>query len=121
MATNKSKFGEGASTPHPHLWNLIMTITILLSKTTGLNLSKRVNSANYPILNYRYKDGPKGDKFPMFESLKLTIDRTLPYWNDVIVPQVCQFFLPEPFSSQFLKGLPKKSRPAGLGGVREQR
>ena len=24
----------------------------------------------------------------MFESLKLTIDRTLPYWNDVIVPQI---------------------------------
>ena len=27
----------------------------------------------------------------MFESLKLTIDRTLPYWNDVIVPQVSRF------------------------------
>ena len=38
----------------------------------------------------RYADGPKGDEFPMFESLKLTIDRTLPYWNDVIVPQVCK-------------------------------
>ncbi len=24
----------------------------------------------------------------MFESLKLTIDRTLPYWNDVIVPDI---------------------------------
>jgi 2,3-bisphosphoglycerate-dependent phosphoglycerate mutase len=24
----------------------------------------------------------------MFESLKLTIQRTLPYWNDVIVPQI---------------------------------
>ncbi len=36
----------------------------------------------------RYADGPKGDEFPMFESLKLTIERTLPYWNDVIVPQV---------------------------------
>ena len=29
----------------------------------------------------------------MFESLKLTIDRTLPYWNDVIVPQVSRFFV----------------------------
>lgn len=28
------------------------------------------------------------DEFPMFESLKLTIERTLPYWNDVIVPQI---------------------------------
>ncbi len=24
----------------------------------------------------------------MYESLKLTIERTLPYWNDVIVPQI---------------------------------
>ena len=29
----------------------------------------------------------------MFESLKLTIDRTLPYWNDIIVPQVSRFFV----------------------------
>ena len=36
----------------------------------------------------RYADGPAKDEFPMFESLKLTIDRTLPYWNDVIVPQI---------------------------------
>jgi len=36
----------------------------------------------------RYKDGPTGDEFPKFESLKLTIARTLPYWNDVIVPQI---------------------------------
>jgi len=36
----------------------------------------------------RYKDGPSKAEFPMFESLKLTIARTLPYWNDVIVPQL---------------------------------
>ncbi|RXG73016.1 Phosphoglycerate mutase 2, partial [Armadillidium vulgare] len=36
----------------------------------------------------RYKDGPSKEEFPMFESLKLTIERTLPYWNDVIVPQM---------------------------------
>lgn len=36
----------------------------------------------------RYADAPKADEFPMFESLKLTIERTLPYWNDVIVPQI---------------------------------
>lgn len=36
----------------------------------------------------RYKDGPARDQFPMFESLKLTIERTLPYWNDTIVPQI---------------------------------
>ena len=40
------------------------------------------------LIENRYKDGPSKDEFPMFESLKLTIDRTLPYWNDVIVPQV---------------------------------
>merc|ERR1711970_423337 len=36
----------------------------------------------------RYKDGPSDDEFPGAESLKLTIERTLPYWNDVIVPQI---------------------------------
>lgn len=35
-----------------------------------------------------YSDGPSKDEFPMFESLKLTIQRTLPYWNDVIIPQL---------------------------------
>lgn len=38
----------------------------------------------------RYCDGPKPDEFPKSESLKLTIERTLPYWNDVIVPQIRQ-------------------------------
>jgi 2,3-bisphosphoglycerate-dependent phosphoglycerate mutase len=36
----------------------------------------------------RYANEPSKDEFPMFESLKLTIARTLPYWNDVIVPQI---------------------------------
>lgn len=36
----------------------------------------------------RYKDGPSKEEFPKFESLKLTIARTLPYWNDVIVPEI---------------------------------
>lgn len=36
----------------------------------------------------RYKDGPSDAEFPKCESLKLTIERTLPYWNDVIVPQM---------------------------------
>lgn len=36
----------------------------------------------------RYKDEPKKDEFPLFESLKLTIERTLPYWNNTIVPQI---------------------------------
>ena len=36
----------------------------------------------------RYAGDPKPEEFPMYESLKLTIERTLPYWNNVIVPQV---------------------------------
>ncbi|XP_067012618.2 phosphoglycerate mutase 2 [Anabrus simplex] len=36
----------------------------------------------------RYAKEPKKEEFPMFESLKLTIERTLPYWNDVIVPEL---------------------------------
>lgn len=36
----------------------------------------------------RYANEPRKDEFPMFESLKLTIQRTLPYWNNVIVPQI---------------------------------
>merc|ERR1711997_350128 len=40
------------------------------------------------VKDERYVDGPKLEEFPMCESLKLTIERTLPYWNDVIVPQI---------------------------------
>jgi 2,3-bisphosphoglycerate-dependent phosphoglycerate mutase len=36
----------------------------------------------------RYANELKLEEFPMFESLKLTIERTLPYWNDVIIPQM---------------------------------
>jgi len=36
----------------------------------------------------RYANGPTDEEFPTCESLKLTIERTLPYWNDVIVPQL---------------------------------
>ncbi|KAJ3664739.1 hypothetical protein Zmor_000285 [Zophobas morio] len=40
------------------------------------------------VCDPRYKNGPPQDKFPMFESLKLTIERTLPFWNERIVPKV---------------------------------
>lgn len=33
----------------------------------------------------RYADVPK-DELPTCESLELTIKRTLPFWNDVVVP-----------------------------------
>lgn len=36
----------------------------------------------------RYAEGPVGDEFPKFESLKLTIERTLPFWNETIVPLI---------------------------------
>lgn len=36
----------------------------------------------------RYASEPSKEEFPMYESLKLTIERTLPYWDNVIVPQI---------------------------------
>eukprot|EP00092_Neocalanus_flemingeri_P003696 GFUD01003972.1.p1 GENE.GFUD01003972.1~~GFUD01003972.1.p1 ORF type:complete len:615 (-),score=155.92 GFUD01003972.1:353-2197(-) len=36
----------------------------------------------------RYANEPSQEEFPKFESLKLTIERTLPYWDNVIVPQI---------------------------------
>lgn len=36
----------------------------------------------------RYAAEPSPDEFPMFESLELTIKRTLPFWNETIVPQI---------------------------------
>ncbi len=38
----------------------------------------------------RYATEPSKEEFPMFESLELTIKRTLPYWNDTIVPMIKQ-------------------------------
>lgn len=35
-----------------------------------------------------YANGPPPGEFPKFESLKLTIARTLPFWNEEIVPQL---------------------------------
>ncbi|CAA9997536.1 unnamed protein product [Nesidiocoris tenuis] len=36
----------------------------------------------------RYAKEPTKEEFPMFESLKLTIARTLPYWEGSIVPEL---------------------------------
>jgi 2,3-bisphosphoglycerate-dependent phosphoglycerate mutase len=36
----------------------------------------------------RYAGGPTAAEFPACESLQLTIGRTLPYWDSVIVPQL---------------------------------
>lgn len=35
-----------------------------------------------------YANGPPKDEFPVYESLKLTIERTLPFWNEKIVPEI---------------------------------
>ena len=40
------------------------------------------------VKDARYAGDPKPGEFPMYESLKLTIERTLPYWNNVIIPEV---------------------------------
>ncbi|GLV38453.1 Phosphoglyceromutase 78 [Carabus blaptoides fortunei] len=40
------------------------------------------------LKNTRYASWPDLHEFPMCESLKLTFARTLPYWNEVIVPQI---------------------------------
>ncbi|KAK9872537.1 hypothetical protein WA026_018002 [Henosepilachna vigintioctopunctata] len=34
------------------------------------------------------EDGPTPQEFPKTESLKLTIERTLPFWNNVVVPKL---------------------------------
>jgi len=36
----------------------------------------------------RYREDPAPEEFPVHGSLKMTIARTLPYWNNVIVPQI---------------------------------
>jgi len=36
----------------------------------------------------RYADELNLENFPMFESLKLTIERTLPFWDETIVPAI---------------------------------
>ncbi|GLV38491.1 Phosphoglyceromutase 78 [Carabus blaptoides fortunei] len=40
------------------------------------------------LKNSRCASWPDRHEFPMSESLKLTFARTLPYWNEVIVPQI---------------------------------
>ena len=41
----------------------------------------------HPKYDPRYKDVPE-ELLPLTESLKITIDRVVPYWNEVIVPQI---------------------------------
>lgn len=40
------------------------------------------------VKDARYAGELKTEEFPKFESLKLTIERTLPYWNNTIIPQL---------------------------------
>lgn len=43
---------------------------------------------NQIVKDPRYSFQPTKCEFPMTESLKTTIQRTLPYWNNMIVPQI---------------------------------
>mgnify|MGYP000860320815 CR=1 FL=1 len=36
----------------------------------------------------QFEEAPAPDEFPLSESLQQTIERTIPYWNDVIAPQI---------------------------------
>ncbi|EEB14956.1 Phosphoglycerate mutase, putative [Pediculus humanus corporis] len=36
----------------------------------------------------RYAKGPSREEFPLGESLKKTMERTMPYWNKTILPQI---------------------------------
>ncbi|CAI6343624.1 unnamed protein product [Macrosiphum euphorbiae] len=49
-----------------------------------------VDHPHYRHIKYdpRSVDGPSESEFPTHESLKMTIQRTLPYWDNVIVPQI---------------------------------
>uniref|UniRef100_A0A0A9WY90 Phosphoglycerate mutase n=1 Tax=Lygus hesperus TaxID=30085 RepID=A0A0A9WY90_LYGHE len=40
------------------------------------------------VCDPRYANEPSKEEFPMFESLKLTIERTLPFWEGKIVPEL---------------------------------
>lgn len=47
------------------------------------------NPYYYTIMNDPiYADGPLKDDFPLFESLKLTMERTLPFWHETIAPKI---------------------------------
>ena len=52
----------------------------------GANLRFARRSMDFELLGVW--DEPAKEEMPMAESLKLTIKRTLPYWNNVIVPQI---------------------------------
>lgn len=43
---------------------------------------------NTIVKDARYAKEPAAKDFPKFESLKLTIERTLPFWNGTIVPEI---------------------------------
>lgn len=48
------------------------------------------NDSRNPRFDARYKDIPT-DKLPLTESLEDTVERVLPYWNDIIVPSLEEY------------------------------
>ena len=73
--------------PLPFKLFSILSFIILCAHYTNVYIKTKI-IIGVVVQDERYKNEPSKEEFPMFESLKLTIDRTLPYWNNVIVPQI---------------------------------
>ncbi|KAH9641305.1 hypothetical protein HF086_013287 [Spodoptera exigua] len=59
----------------------------------------------------RYAEEPKKDEFPSHESLKLTIERALPYWNNVIINDEAIMELNLPTGIPFVYELDEDMKP----------
>ena len=75
---NKSEMAEKYGEEQVHLWRRSFDVLPPLVETT---------SEYYPGNDPRYQD-LKPEQLPRGESLKTTIDRVLPYWQENIVPQI---------------------------------
>lgn len=53
-----------------------------------------------------YNNGPPKERFPKTESLKLCIERSMPFWYDVIIPQLKVSYV---LNFQIFKILERKS------------
>merc|ERR1719290_460889 len=88
----EAKAGGKALRKAGYKFDLAHTSVLQRAQTTLKNVLHEIGQDHpfYDTLTKdpRYKDGPSKDEFPMYESLKLTIGRTLPYWDNIIVPQI---------------------------------
>ncbi|KAL0269611.1 UNVERIFIED_CONTAM: hypothetical protein PYX00_007287 [Menopon gallinae] len=76
-AETAAKFGE----TQVHIWRRSFNVPPPPMEKTHPYYNDIVNDP-------RYAEEPSKAEFPLYESLEMTINRTLPYWNDVIVPQL---------------------------------